>query len=152
MKKLIYIFLLFYFSMGLGARFLSQGAEDVYPFFSWFLFSKVPARIQSDFSMLIHQLGQEKFDPPIFFEEVAELYDTSIYSRTEFHTLIQRLALSIKGARQKEAMSFRGSLEKKFQARPVVYEIVERGFDVMERRKERKFLYIRSIIKFEYQN
>jgi len=150
-KKILILFLVTYFVIGVAARFLSAGTEDFYPFFSWFLFIRVPLRVQSDFSIQIHEFGEKKFETPVFVDELSGVYDTDAYSRTQYHNLIQRLALSIKRREKNQIIKLREELEKKFILRPVVYGVVERKFNTIEHWKTGAVIEIISIAKFIHQ-
>lgn len=148
LKKYLLLFLIIYFSTGLLARYFSEGTEDVYPFFSWFLFSKVPSRIQTDFAIRIHQFGGKQFEPPIFLEKAEDIYDTTLYSTAEYHRLIQQLAMSAKQNRSEETEYFRSKLEKTFVAHPVVYEAVEIKYNPIDRWKRGQLIKVKSIAIF----
>ena len=151
LRKIIMAFLIFYFSVGLFARYLSDGVEDVYPFFSWFLFSKVPARIQIDFAIRIHEFAEKRFEPPIFFEKAKGIYDKTSYSTTDYYHLVQLLGMSLQSNRMNEVKRLRRELEKNFLSYPVVYEVVELKFNPIERWKTGQFIGIKSLVTFTSQ-
>ena len=88
-KILILLFLLLYFVAGLFAR-NAPGAE-VYPFFSWFLFTKVPSFTETEYTIRFLTHEEEVFTPPLLFKEASSLYSQTIHSPTEYLGIIQFL-------------------------------------------------------------
>lgn len=149
--QLIIVFLVVYFSVGIAARFLSRGTEDFYPFFSWFLFTTVPPRIQTDYAIRIVEAGGKKFDPPVFFERADDVYEKGDRSVAEYSRLTRSLAMSVRGNQKEEVERLRSALERKFLVYPVVYEAVEVTFSPIERWKTGEVLGVKTLATFAAQ-
>lgn len=77
-------FLALYALVGMWAHVTRDGAEDVYPFFSWSLFAQVPPRVQDDFEVLVSEVGGK----PIGTTEarnVTDLVDGSVNYQMYVH-------------------------------------------------------------------
>lgn len=129
-KKCAVIFLLIYFTTGVLARLLTRGNEDFYPFFSWFLFSDVPPRIQYGYAVRMDQIGDEKFSPPVFFEKTPAFAKKSV-SSGEFYNLTQLFGQSIAHHQTDETDRLRKRIEQNLPPRSV-YEIVGVEYDVIK--------------------
>ena len=145
LKKFIIIFLIVYFSAGMLARHLSKGPEDVYPFFSWFLFHRVPPRTQTGFSIRVHELDGRRFEPPIFFEEVGDMYDKDSRSAREYQHLVRILGRSVKQNKTDEVERLREKLERNFLSHPATYEIVEVTYNPVDRWRTGRLIDVKSI-------
>ena len=150
-KKTVISFLIIYFTIGLAARFTAKGAEDFYPFFSWFLFSEVPSRIQQDFTLRIHSAGGQQFVPPELFENARELHNTKRRSYSEYYHLIQSLGRSLVQRRDTEVARIRAQLEQRFAVHPVTYEVVRATYNPIERWKYGTVIELESIATFDSQ-
>ena len=71
LKSFIVFLIVFYFISGISTEiFLNNKPKDFPPFFSWFLFSKVPsAKETQKFSVLILEANGRKITPPILFDD-----------------------------------------------------------------------------------
>lgn len=139
LQQCVIIFLVLYAAIGLGARFLSTETEDVYPFFSWFLFERVPPRVQTDMEVLVHAVGKDPFPSPLPFREVVALHNPA-RSKAWYYTTIQQLGNALEKKRADEAALLRKTFEETFIHKPVTYEVVQQTYNPIDR-----FLYHRII-------
>jgi len=151
LKKVVIVFLAAYFSVGLLARFLSIGTERFYPFFSWFLFTRVPPRIQTSFDLRIYEFEGKQFDPPIFFEKAGSVYKKNSRLMAEYRNLIQRLGTAAKQNRKDEITQLRRELEANFLSHPVIYDIVEIRYNIIEYWKSGHIIEAKQIAIFNSQ-
>ena len=73
LKKGLVIFFIIY---ALSGFYFTKADNEVYPFFSWDLFSRIPGETYEDFDILIHQIGTKEINPPVFFHEARDLYNS----------------------------------------------------------------------------
>lgn len=147
LKILAFAFLALYFSVGVGARLLSTGEEDFYPFFSWFLFSHVPQRVGNDFAINILKINGEVVKTPIPFEHAKNIYNTS-RSLAEYNQYIRQLGNALKQNNMEEISRIRRWLENNFTAYNVTYEVSEITFDLIERFRSGKVIESKSLGQF----
>ena len=131
-KRIVVGFLLVYLLGGLLARSATNYQDEYYPFFSWFLFYRIPARDYSNFAVRILAAGGTTYDPPLMFENASGVYET----RTDlsiYHNFIQSLAQAVRNKRSSQIETFRNQLEAHFLRRPVMYEVDEVRYNPVER-------------------
>lgn len=145
LKRSIILFLIIYAFAGF---FFTRDNKEVYPFFSWDLFSRVPGETFEDFDLLIHKIGDKEFNPPVFFKQTEGLYDKRDTRIGNYHPLIINLALSVKDQNLDEIFRNRSILESKFLLHPVEYEVVTVKFNTIERFETGRILEIRGLDKF----
>jgi hypothetical protein len=150
LKFLVFAFLAFYLSIGIGARFLSTQEEDFYPFFSWFLFSHVPQRIQSDFAVTILEVNGETFKTPIPLENASSIYGTS-RSFAQYNQYIRSLGTAIKQNNTEEIERLRQLLEYGLPVKSMTYEVQELTFNPIEKFKSGAVIEKRILGKFVFE-
>ena len=151
LQKCLLVFFIAYFSIGIGVHFFYGGERKIYPFFSWFLFSHVPWRVETGFDIRIHRTGETRYDPPVLFERAKDVYDTSYNEMAYYNTLIQALALAVRRHDEQEIMRIRKQLEATFLLRPVVYEVVEITYEPQKRWQRGEIIQSATIQTFETQ-
>ena len=151
-KISVLLFLAVYFCTGMLARFFSKGVkgvEDVYPFFSWFLFVEVPHRIQSEYGIRFLEIGGKTLDPPLFFEKaVGAAYNPTRRPAEEYHHLIQLLGGAVKRKDAQETARLRAEIEKEILDHSAVYEISEIIFNPVERWRNGSVMEIKPLAEF----
>lgn len=118
-KKYTLTFLIFYALIGYAGHVTRDGTEDVYPFFSWSLFARIPERVQDDFEVVVLSAGGKRLESPTEAREVAHLVDKTV----NYQIYTQRVrefgrALSVGGDSSRERESFEGMLTA-----PATYEV-----------------------------
>ncbi len=128
-KRCIALFLAAYFAIGVAARLTSSGTEDVYPFFSWFLFAEVPSRFQSSFVIMIREIDGQKQEPPAPLSQFPQLYGGG--GPGELFALVQAFGRSVQG-HDTNAPRIRREIETRF-GRPVAYDLVAQRYDALKK-------------------
>ncbi len=149
-KRTILLFLLIYAIVGVGVEISYGGGKKIYPFFSWFLFSHTPARIETGFDAVIIRAGEVVYDPPILFAQAKDVYDLSYNSMPYYNDIIRQLAVVSRGNNTLEVLRLRQELEANFLVSPVVYEMVEITFEPQKRWQSGEVLTSKPIQRFEF--
>lgn len=121
---------LLYFLVGNGAWL--WGYREIYPIFSWDLFSYVPNDVV-DFGLRITKTGDVVLDPPVYFEAATDLIPDA--QSIVAYTNIQALGLAILADQPVELAEAAYKVEALHLANllPVDYEIVRRRYAPLER-------------------
>jgi hypothetical protein len=129
LQKFIVVVLLVYVSIGYGFHALKL--RELFPMFSWELFSFVPARNRVDFGMLITRVNGEELPEPVYFEEAESFL-------SEAHTIqaygsIQLFAVAIVKNDEAETERIRSYFESLFfdEIDSISYQIVRRRVDLL---------------------
>jgi len=113
-----------YIAVGFSAHVLSNGGEDAYPFFSWFLFVNVPQRVQSGFDVVVVDgMGAQSLTESDAFFGDGMMRDIL--------ALENRLGRAVKGGNPLEIAEARRELES-FLSGPVTYRVREITYDPLE--------------------
>lgn len=148
-KISVLLFLAVYFCTGMLAQFFAKGVEDAYPFFSWFLFSRVPLRIQSEYAIRFLEIGGKTVDPPLFFKKApGALRNKERRSPDEYYVLVQSLGGAVKRKDAEETARLRLEIEKEMLDHPAVYEISEIIFNPVELWRNGSVMEIKPLAEF----
>lgn len=106
--------------------------KEKYPVFKWELFSRVPARVKSDYGIRITSVdGQTLWFTPYFQNAGAHFNRTSSPDATH---LARSIGSAITRGHEKRSSDLRARFEARFFAgHDVTYEVVERTYDTKER-------------------
>lgn len=144
LKRGVILFLAAYFAAGLSLG----NSKTLYPLFSWYLYPRVPSRLETDITLRIHEARGERFEPPQFLEETQGIYDRA-YNKSAFRRITTRLAEKLAaGSPPEEITALRRELEEALPARPLVYEIVKIRYNPIERWKTGKVETVERIVIF----
>lgn len=94
-KKIAFGFIIAYFCIGVTAHATSRSQEDVYPFFSWFLFANVPPRIQSGFEIEVTSVEGKKLASPERLAASSPLFKKGEVSEKYLGELSERLGYAV---------------------------------------------------------
>ena len=125
--------------------------QDVYPVFSWSLFSHIP-QPKVKFFMEIQQLGMDTYDPPLRFSQTKFVFDDIKRSPTDYDVPLQRLGEAIGEGDAWRIQKIRERLEKMFGERAFNYVVVEAKIDPMVYWKTGKYEVIRFMGEFSSSN
>ncbi|MEN9561391.1 MAG: hypothetical protein RIQ56_664 [Candidatus Parcubacteria bacterium] len=130
-RNCVFVFLVTYALIGFGAHIFSKGQEDVYPFFSWFLFVQVPQRIQDGYEVRVTILsGEKKHSSPLLQESIGA--STSLnYPAREVIRLGNELGRALKQGEDARVLAYRTLLEAML-TKPCEYEVREVRYDPRE--------------------
>ncbi len=137
-QGIILLIALAYASIGLTSW--ATKSPEIFPFFSWDLFSSVPQPVASNYGLRIHEVDGQILHEPIYFEHADRFFRNA--KSIEAFTLIQNLGHAISTRNTTEAETIRQMLEMTHlqDASTLSYEVVFRRFDVIERWQGKPFL------------
>jgi hypothetical protein len=128
-------------TFALGLVSAVRPAGEIFPFASWFLFSLVPQRVTS-YDLLVRFWGSREFEPPKPLIEVDGLLRTPRSSTV--YQLVQRYGRAVEAGNRGEAEAAWRLLKAKFSSTdPVVFEVVKRSYDPLDRSRGGKVEQIR---------
>ena len=119
LKRLSYFVLIAYFAGGIWAERLP--GHEVYPVFSWFLFTHVPAE-SLWFTIVIHKVDGQAVDPPVDYQDAAAIVPDP-HSVTANY-VIQRLGRDIVYRHGRGVERIRELLERDYLPRNTEYDLV----------------------------
>lgn len=105
---------------------------EVFPFFAWSLFSKVPNE-RNEFAIRIKEFDDETVDPPRFLGSFGPPFGK--FSSTGWD-ILQAWGHAVSSGNEREAEERRKAFELLFlkpKVKNVEYELVKRRYDVLER-------------------
>ena len=132
LKKIITVMFLVYFVVGIATQHITHGERTVYPFFSWYLFYKVPERIQTDFAVRVQSVQGEYFDPSLPLEDETDLYNSRRYNSTQYYYMIQYFGRSVERKDLEESTLLKKKFDEQFVKLPVTYILVKRHFNPID--------------------
>lgn len=114
--------------VGIGSQFFN-GRHELFPFYSWFLFSLVPQPDAAIFELFIHEAPAGRvLDPPVASRKANEGLIRSPHSVDLFRT-VQELGRAAQAHDVAACDRLRAAVERRFRvAGPVRYEIVRQTF------------------------
>lgn len=108
-------------------------SPEVFPFFSWSLFSEVPDAVEVDYSVRFISVNGVTLDEPVFFEESKAFLRTA--SAPQAYQVIQQLGRAHDKNQDRRAAESQDLLDSQWLASltSADYEVVRREFDILER-------------------
>ncbi|MEZ5139356.1 MAG: hypothetical protein R2702_10535 [Acidimicrobiales bacterium] len=112
-----------------------ESTEEAYPVFNWSLFSEIPDRTFSDYSVRLTSVDGRDLPEPVYFE-AARAQLPRLYQNPGGYRLIQQLGSAIDRGDDAAAEGFDAALDERWLEEVDVaeYEVVRRTFDILERR------------------
>lgn len=148
-KLLLLSFLVIYFVVGVSSRVSTKGDEDTYPFFSWFLFSKVPARVQDDFLIKILEYKGKTQSPPLLVEKTPGIFN-SARSLAEYFQMTRNLGSAVRRGNAAEVNRYRKHVETNlFSSQKLKYQVLEVRYNLIDRYRSGSLLSSQEIAVFE---
>lgn len=139
LKIFLILFLIFYFVAGLSTEIFLPGKEkNLPPFFSWFLFDRVPNdKNLTEYKVRILEYNNKALNPPVFFDQAHGIIDNP--QSPKMRILIQRLGQSMERKSEDESLRLRRLLEQVYLPQNLRYEIVIVTYDPILRFKTGQF-------------
>lgn len=100
--------------------------REIFPLYSWFLFSLVPTRTVA-FDVLVREAGGRAYDPPVSYRRVTESFRNP-HSIVAYRA-VQDLGRAVETGQETDAARLRRSFEARFKAWPVRYDLVKVASD-----------------------
>lgn len=115
-----------------GAGAVLDRGHEVFPFFAWDLFARVPAAHGSDFSVRLVEAQGLQGRVPVWYEESHLQGDARAI---QGYSALQRLGRSLSRGEQARSAALRKRFEVTYLSRlkRVRYEVVARTYDVRKR-------------------
>lgn len=148
LKRIVVASLVIYFCMGVFERAARDGHE-IYPFFSWFLFANIPNPSEETFTVTIHSIGDEIYDPPLAFSESRPWFEKIRQSPTEYTYAMREFGRSVYAGRMQLAKEHRASFEEMFVGASARYELFVVSYDPILHWKEGRYASSTSLGIFE---
>ncbi len=148
-RVLFLLFFVFYFIIGNAARLTARGEEQLYLISSWYLYSRVPAPVKTEFTIVVHKAGNQTFNPPVYLDnKQGVIFNQKLdYNHSLVHNVAD-LSRALQLENKSMILTARKSLEGNFILSPVVYDVVEISFNPIERWKDGSLLITRTIATF----
>jgi hypothetical protein len=137
LARAILAFLLVYGLIVAHAVFLQltehRTSEEIFPFFKWDLFSRVPNSDQEDYGIRFVEVDGRPVDPPVYFEEADELISTS--RSPDAQSTIRNIGRAVEHDQPVVLAENRALFEgRQLQGLDsATYEVVKRRYDLIER-------------------
>ncbi|MEK7627917.1 MAG: hypothetical protein AAB421_00655 [Patescibacteria group bacterium] len=128
-KGVIFSFLAMYFVLGFMTSFAQKG--EVYPFFSWSLFSYTPNKGEA-FTMEITAVGGKVQNPPIAFNETRPLFEKISQSPTQYTPIIRDLGIALAHNKTSAIDLLSKKLSLLFPSGRFSYDILRIEYDPVE--------------------
>ena len=135
-KKTAILIVIVYFLLGVFAELTVNG--ELYPVFSWQLFSRIPSS-QHIHTVEIHTIGSTHYDPPLQFSETDFLFTPLQQSPTDYERIVSDLVLAIRENDTESIAQHRTEFEHIFPEEPYEYSIVRVTYDSIEYWKTRTY-------------
>jgi hypothetical protein len=109
-----------------------RNSTEIFPFFNWELFSRVPPAERESYSIRLVAVNGQAIEP-VYFEKARRYLSTTAIP--DAATLLQRIGLSVARGDDARADSQRRLFESRFLAElhSAQYELVRRRYSVLDR-------------------
>jgi len=137
-----------YASLGLILETFIRGTNEIFPIYSWSLFSRIPNNVH-DFGLRILTVGDVKLNPTLYFQEADQWLPKA--SSITAYVNIQKLGKAILSEDAARVEDIRRVFEPLYLGGvgSVHYEVVRRSYNPLDRWKHRRFKSVRSLAFFE---
>lgn len=122
------------------------GVDEIFPFFGWSLFSKVP-NLESRYWIAIDRHDGRPVEPPVSFLQAPESIAGG--NRWVGRKVIQRLGRAVDKGRTEEVADLRRLLETSYLRGRVGYELRFESYEPLEKWKTGASRETRSLARFE---
>ena len=118
------------FLIGIGSQLLIK--REIFPIFSWFLFSRTPNQ-ETHFKIVIYKHNNQTLNPPISFHQAPQsIAQSGVISAT---FVIDKLGNSYLQGKQEDIKKQRQILENNYLNGNVEYELIRESFDPIKKWK-----------------
>lgn len=100
--------------------------REIFPLYSWFLFSLVPTHTVT-FDVLVREAGGRTYDPPVSYRRAADSVRNPHSIVT--YRAVQDLGRAVETGEADEAARLRRTFEARFKAWPAHYDLVKVASD-----------------------
>ena len=128
-RRLVLILVVYFFAGSISQKMI-PGVDEIFPFFGWSLFSRVP-NIDRRYEVFITGQGGLKIDPPVAYLKA----DSALVTGNEHigRKLIQQLGGALERGESSDVMRLKRLLERNYLAKRVRYEVVVEDYRPLEK-------------------
>ena len=144
-RRLILIVIVYFFA-GAASQKLVPGVDEIFPFFGWSLFSKVPNQ-GSRYWIVIDRHDGQQVEPPISFLQAPESIATG--NRYIARKVIQSLGRALDDGETEEVERLRRLLERNYLKGRVHYEVLFERYQPLDRWRTGESREKRSLARFD---
>ena len=145
LKISIPVLLIGYAVAGYYSQYSYEG--EMYPFFAWQLFTHVPERIGSEYSIRVLEIQGRKIDAPVPYS-AQDGFLSGKNQPTEYWLMFQFLGRAYQEGDEANIAKYRSVLEKCFTAYPVRYELVLATKDAIDYWKYKTYISVHPLAAF----
>jgi len=131
---------------GIASQKLVPGVDEIFPFFGWSLFSKIPT-YSSRYTILIHEHDGQPVSPALSFHEAPGTMVTG--SRPIGRKLIQNLGRARDRGDDARVAELRRLFEANYLRGKIRYELVFEGYEPLQKWRSGENTEERSVASFE---
>ena len=102
--------------------------REIYPVFSWSLFSIMP-NPKKEPTIYVHEMRGVTYDPPLSFTDMKFIFDEIGQSPTQYTAFIRTLGAALKNDNIAEIAKERRKIEALFGDEPYRYDVVLSTYD-----------------------
>ena len=143
-NRLVLVLVVYFFAGGISQK-LIPGVDEIFPFFGWSLFSKVPARAET-YAVLIDRHGGRRIDPPAELLRAPEPLARG--NRAIARKVVQSLGSAHDGGEAEEVARLRRLLEANYLGDGVSYRVVLESYEPLEKWRTGELLERRTVAAF----
>lgn len=131
-KRLLAGFLVLYALIGFGAHVTHTSSEDVYPFFSWFLFVTVPPRVQAKFDFVLISVNGQNIETPVSPLSRPDVFSPEGVTEQNLSELAEHLRKALQVNDTGDVTYVRGEFEKHFTVSRASYGVRETTYNPID--------------------
>jgi len=148
-KILIFVTLMSYAMVGVILQLFVSGRNEIFPIFSWALFSKVPNN-RIDYNVQITSVNNKKLVLPVYYNNSSKWFSNA--KSINAYYVIQKLGYAVTSGDENRIHSVRKYFEPLYMGdvKSVNYKVVQRTFDPLRLWKFGETDSIKTLDSFEY--
>jgi len=125
--------------------------QDLYPFFSWSLFSTIP-NPKEEYTIEISQFGANVYDPPLTFSETKFIFDEINQSPTEYTPRIRNLGRAIESYDIQKAERLEREMSALFSGKEFAYTLLKINLHPLQLWETGRYEIIEVVGAFSSEN
>ncbi len=146
LRRRLVLIVVVYFFAGTASQKLVPGVDEIFPFFGWSLFSKVPNE-GGRYWIVIDRHDGRPLAPPVSFLQAPETLVTG--NRFIARKVIQRLGRAIDAGDAEEAARLRRLLEGNYLRGKAHYDLLFERYEPLEKWKTGRSRERRALASFD---
>ena len=143
LRKIFTLLFVGYFFIGISSHLFLK--KEIFPLFSWFLFSKTPNQITS-FTIILYKHNGQILEPPIFFHQAPKTMADS--GAIAANSVINQLGRKYRQGNQSQVRNQRKLLEENYLKGEIEYGLIQETYEPIERWKNGK-VNQKLLVKFK---